>query len=218
VQEIVAALHGPAPWRALATRAGRGAAEVHRLASVLEQVAAASVPSVQIGHVLAHYVPILRRIHRDDHPKRERDLEHFATIAERYRETATLLVDMALEPPTDSVGGVLAASDDDEGLVTLSTIHSAKGLEWHTVFLIWAADGRFPSMYNMDGDDALEEERRLMYVAMTRAKDLLYVTYPIEMHERGMGIVLGKPSRFLEDLGEDVLEPIALVDEPRAGV
>jgi DNA helicase-2/ATP-dependent DNA helicase PcrA len=97
--------------------------------------------------------------------------------------------------------------------VTLSTIHSAKGLEWHTVFVLWVADGRFPSMYGVKDDADIEEERRLMYVAVTRAKDHLYLTYPIETYERGMGLVMAKPSRFIEGLDEDVLEPIALVDE-----
>jgi DNA helicase-2/ATP-dependent DNA helicase PcrA len=141
------------------------------------------------------------------------DLEHFATIALRYRATGQLLADMALEPPTDSVGGILAADGADEGLVTLSTIHSAKGLEWHTVFVLWAADGRFPSLYTVSDDADMEEERRLMYVAVTRAKDLLYLTYPIEIYDRGVGVILGKPSRFVADVDEALLEPIALVDE-----
>jgi superfamily I DNA/RNA helicase len=91
---------------------------------------------------------MLRHAHPEDFPKREKDLEHFVTIATRYRSLASLLTDMALEPPTDSVGDVLAA-DVDEGLLTLSTIHSAKGLEWSAVFVIWLVDGRFPSYHNL---------------------------------------------------------------------
>jgi DNA helicase-2/ATP-dependent DNA helicase PcrA len=68
-------------------------------------------------------------------------------------------------------------------------------------------------MYTVGDDADLEEERRLMYVAITRAKDLLYLTYPIEMYDRGVGVVLGRPSRFVADLHESVLEPIALVEE-----
>jgi DNA helicase-2/ATP-dependent DNA helicase PcrA len=156
---------------------------------------------------------VLRRLHPEDYPKRERDLEQFAAIAERYRSTTSLLADMALEPPSDSVAGVLAGDGDDEGMLTLSTIHSAKGLEWNTVFVLWAADGRFPSMYGVQDDADIEEERRLMYVAVTRAKDRLYLTYPVEMYDRGLGLVFAKPSRFVEGLGEDLLEPVALVDE-----
>ncbi len=212
VQAIVGTLAGPAPWRALGERTGRGATELRRLGAVLTEMAALENPGEQLALVLTHYAPALRRIHREDLPKRDRDLEHFATIAERYREVGSLLADMALDPPTDSVGGVLAADGSGEGIVTLSTIHSAKGLEWHTVFILWATDGRFPSMYHMSDDGEIEEERRLMYVAMTRAKDLLYLTCPMEMHERGMGILLARPSRFVEDVPEALLEPIALVD------
>ncbi len=213
--EILAALGGPSPWERLAEVKVRGqtAADLTRLAGMLTEVAAATNPGEQVSRVLAYYQPILRRVHRDDYPKRERDLEHFATISERYRSTGALLADMALEPPTDSVGGILAADEPDEGMVTLSTIHSAKGLEWHTVFVLWAADGRFPSIYTVGDDADLEEERRLMYVAITRAKDLLYLTYPIEIYDRGVGVILGKPSRFIADLEESLLEPIALVDE-----
>ena len=215
-QEILGRIRGNArPWDVLAASPGRGksAAEVQRLARVLAEVAAAERPGEQIGRILTYYEPVLRRVHPEDYPKRERDLEQFATIAERYRSTTSLLADMALEPPTDSIAGVLAGDGDDEGVVTLSTVHSAKGLEWHTVFVLWVADGRFPSTYGARDDDDIEEERRLMYVAVTRAKDLLYLTYPIEAYDRGLGLVIAKTSRFLEDIDEDVLEPVALVDE-----
>jgi len=213
--EMLAALGGASPWERLADvkLRGQAAADVPRLAAVLGEVSRMSEPSAQVARVLSYYEPVLRRVYRDDYPKRERDLEHFATIAGRYRATGQLLADMALEPPTDSVGGILAADGGDEGMVTLSTIHSAKGLEWHTVFVLWAADGRFPSMYVVGDDADLEEERRLMYVAVTRAKDLLYLTYPIEIYDRGVGVILGKPSRFVADVDEALLEPIALIDE-----
>ena len=118
---------------------------------------------------------------------------------------------MALEPPTDSVAEVLVTDPDGE-MLTLSTIHSAKGLEWRCVFVIWVAEGKFPSMYNVD-DDSIEEERRLMYVATTRAKTLLYLTYPITIFDRSIGSVLGKPSRFIEDIPHEVLESMMLVEE-----
>ena len=215
-REIAARLTGPeAPWEALATAPVRGqvGAELKRLAAALGEIATLTAPGLQVERILEYYGPILRRVHREDYPKRERDLEHFAAIAQRYRSVSSLLADMALEPPTDSVGGILAGEGDDEGMLTLSTIHSAKGLEWHTVFVLWAADGRFPSLYGVKDEDDIEEERRLMYVAVTRAKDQLYLTYPIEMYDRGVGLTLGKPSRFIEDLGEDLLEPVLLVDE-----
>jgi ATP-dependent DNA helicase UvrD/PcrA len=172
----------------------------------------AAEPAEQVDEVLRYYEPILKRVHREDYPKRRKDLEHFGTIAARYRDLEALLTDMALEPPTDSVGDVLAV-DPEEGLLTLSTIHSAKGLEWRAVFVIWVADGRFPSDYNLHDEEELEEERRLMYVATTRAKEELYLTYPINIYDRGYGMVLGKPSRFIEDLPADVLRPLTLVEQ-----
>src|SRR5208283_3526022 len=88
-------------------------------------------------------LPVMREAYADDYPKRERDLEHFQNLTERYKSLEQMLADMALEPPNDSLDGVLATDSEDEHL-TLTTIHSAKGLEWKVVFLIWAADGRFP--------------------------------------------------------------------------
>jgi DNA helicase-2/ATP-dependent DNA helicase PcrA len=170
------------------------------------------VPEEQVEEVLRYYEPILKRVHREDYPKRRKDLDHFATIAARYGDLRELLTDMALEPPSDSVSDVLAV-DPEEGLLTLSTIHSAKGLEWHSVFVIWAAEGKFPSEYNLHSDEELEEERRLMYVATTRAKEQLYVSYPIAIYDRGYGIVMGKPSRFIEDIPREILRPVRLVEQ-----
>ena len=94
---------------------------------------------------MRYYLPILKRRHHDDYPKRQKDLEHFTIITERYKSLDRMLSDMALEPPNSSVGDVVVTEGEDEGLLTLSTIHSAKGLEWHSVFIIWAVEGRFPS-------------------------------------------------------------------------
>jgi len=104
--------------------------ELGHLASLLREIAPDELPpGEKVARVVAFYAPMLRHLHPEDFPKREKDLEHFVTIAGRYRSLASLLSDMALEPPSDSVGDVLAA-DVEEGLLTLSTIHSAKGLEW----------------------------------------------------------------------------------------
>ncbi len=133
-------------------------------------------------------------------------------MTERYRNLERLLSDMALEPPTDSVNGVLAV-DRDEGPLALSTIHSAKGLEWHSVFIIWVLEGRFPSYYNINTQEELEEERRLLYVASTRAKENLFITYPSEIFDRGLRTVLSRPSQFIEEISEELLESVTLVEE-----
>ncbi|HYD49854.1 MAG TPA: ATP-dependent helicase [Terriglobales bacterium] len=169
-------------------------------------------PEQLVAELLQYYEPILKRAYPEDHPKRRKDLDHFATIAARYQRADQLLADMALEPPTDSVSDVLAGDRDDE-LLTLSTIHSAKGLEWHTVFIIWTAEGRFPSAY-INSEEEMEEERRLMYVAATRAKQELYFSYPVYIFDRSLGTILGKASRFLEDIPEQLLRRLVLVEEP----
>lgn len=186
--------------------------DLRALAGLLRRIGdGARRPDEQLGEVLRYYDPLLKRVHPDDYPKRLRDLEHFVSIAARYRSLQSLLTDMALEPPSDSVGDVLAV-DEDEGLLSLSTIHSAKGLEWHTVFIIWTVEGKFPSAYSMHTEDELEEERRLMYVAVTRAKQNLYLCYPINMYDRGTGMVLSKPSRFLDGIPSQLLRPMQLIE------
>ncbi len=202
------------PAARLETFPRRGfATDLQALANLVRRVRELrAAPGEQVEEVLRYYEPILKRVHREDYPKRRKDLDHFATIAARYRDLEVLLTDMALEPPTDSVGDVLAV-DPEEGLLTLSTIHSAKGLEWHAVFVIWAAEGKFPSEYNLHGEEELEEERRLMYVATTRPKGQLYVTYPINIYDRNVGVVMGKPSRFIEDIPPQILRPVTLVEQ-----
>ncbi len=207
-------LGGPNQAQRLAEYPARGVmgTELKKLAELLAQVAVPGLkPAEQVEAIVRYYLPILKRSHRDDFPKRQKDLEHFTLITERYRSLDRLLSDMALEPPSDSVGDILAV-DREEGLLTLSTIHSAKGLEWHSVFIIWAVDGRFPSLYNTS-DEEMEEERRLMYVAATRAKENLFITYPINIFDRATGMVLSKPSRFLDGIPRRVLEPMMLVEE-----
>ena len=153
-------------------------------------------PVEKIEAVLRYYEPLMKDKY-DDYAKREKDLVMFTSIAERYKSLQTFLADLALEPPTESVVD-LGEKDMKEEQITISTIHSAKGLEWNSVFLIWALDGKFPSMYATDDDEAIEEERRLMYVACTRAKENLYVTYPMNVYDRETGKIFTKPSRFIE--------------------
>ena len=88
----------------------------------------------------------------------------------------------------------------------LATIHSVKGLEWHTVFIIWTLEGKFPSSYAFNSEEEMEEERRLMYVAATRARESLFITYPINVYDRVTGEILSKPSRFLKEIPPELFE------------
>ena len=157
-------------------------------------------------HIVQYYQPVLR--HRfDDYPKRERDLEQLLTIMERYSDLEAFLTDMAIEPPSNTIEGAFsAAQPSDESRLTLSTLQSATGLEWHTIFIIWSLDGRFPALRSLNKEDEIEEELRLMYVAATRAEDNLYFICPGQAYDRATGMVLNRPSRFLEHLADDALK------------
>ena len=91
-------------------------------------------------------------------------------------------------------------------MVTLSSVHQAKGLEWKVVFVIWMTDGMFPSSRSLESDDAIEEERRLFYVAVTRARDELYLTYPLLRLNAGYGEMMQRPSRFLGEIPKALIE------------
>jgi len=169
-------------------------------------IESAHMSIAEMGEAVCNYYwPILKEKY-DDHPKRSKDLEQLLTIMERYRDLDKFLTDMALEPPSSSINNSLSSHDGDLDRLVLSTIHSAKGLEWHTVFVIWTLDGRFPSLRSINKEEELEEEMRLMYVATTRAKENLFFTYPEEIYDRGSRMLLDRPSRFLDGLPDDILE------------
>jgi DNA helicase-2/ATP-dependent DNA helicase PcrA len=131
------------------------------------------------------------------------DLAQLATVASSYRSRSRFLTELTLDPPDRSTDLASSPHLDDDWL-TLSTIHSAKGAEWRAVHLIHAADGNIPSDMALSDRDGLEEERRLLYVADTRARDVLSVTVPQRYHVRRFGHddrnVLAPLSRFLEPL------------------
>ncbi len=151
-----------------------------------------------------YYYPIFK-IKYDDFNKRKKDLDIFLNIAANYRSLESLISDMAIEPPMDSVTD-LGEEDKQDDYLTLSTIHSAKGLEWHSVFIIHTVDGFFPSNRSAESLESLDEERRLLYVAATRAKQNLYVTYPMNIFDRETGTTLSKPSRFLSGVTPDIAD------------
>lgn len=135
----------------------------------------ASVPA-QVHQVRQFYAPLLECRH--DHPQaRLRDLEQLEIVAGRFEDRTSFLADVTLDPPT-STQDLPADPSLDEDYLILSTIHSAKGLEWDTVYLLHAADGCIPSDMATGSDGEIEEERRLFYVALTRARARLFVCYP----------------------------------------
>ncbi|MCZ7555127.1 MAG: ATP-dependent helicase [Bacteroidia bacterium] len=181
------------------------------LLDVLRDIAPHGIsPADKVARLLLYYTPILKARY-DDHPKRLKDLDMLQTIAERYAQLAVMLADMALEPPNESVEDLVPEGQEEE-FVTLSTIHSAKGLEWHSVFVMYLLDGRFPVTAAAESDESMEEERRLFYVACTRARERLYLTYPTRIYDRSTGTILSKPSRFLDGLPERLLDAYVVDD------
>lgn len=161
-------------------------------------------PSELIRIFLDYYQPLLKEKY-DDYNKRLNDLDSLEHIASRYNSLEEFLADMALEPPERSIVE-RARKDRDDSPLTLSTIHSAKGLEWHSVFLIYVAEGHLPSYLSLEDKEAVEEERRLFYVAMTRAKENLFLikpqterTFRSYLSNSGSSIVFTEISRFLAE-------------------
>jgi DNA helicase-2/ATP-dependent DNA helicase PcrA len=152
--------------------------------------------------VCSYYEPIAVRKF-DDFPKRMHDLHFLEDWAEQYATLQAMLTDLALEPP-DFQGR--KAAHGAAGMLTLSTIHSAKGMEWRVVFLIAAAEGRFPSPYAAYRDEEMEEELRLFYVASTRARERLVITYPRSFRGAWSDGLSGGPSPFLHAIPRECLE------------
>jgi DNA helicase-2/ATP-dependent DNA helicase PcrA len=177
-----------------------------RLARVLTTVSESKTPGDQLSAVLRFYRPLLKNKY-DDAQRRGRDLEHLQSIAKRYKTSAKLLEDVALDP-TEAVDG--NATRRTTGFVTLSTVHSAKGLEWNNLFVIWMTDGWFPSNRFQDEFDDLEEERRLLYVAATRAKRDLSFVYPINVYRGPESDGTPALSRFLEPIPPEILTHASL--------
>jgi len=177
-----------------------------RLARVLTTVSESKTPNEQLSAILKFYRPLLKNKY-DDAQRRGRDLEHLQSIAKRYKTSAKLLEDIALDP-TEALQG--SGARRSTGFVTLSTVHSAKGLEWDSVFIIWMTDGWFPSNRFQDEFDDLEEEQRLLYVATTRARKELNFVYPVNVY-RGPDTD-GTPalSRFLEPIPPEILTHASL--------
>jgi DNA helicase II / ATP-dependent DNA helicase PcrA len=178
-------------------------------------------PASQIGLILANgYDDYLQNTYENADLRAE-DLRQLANYAVRFNSTEEFLSELALinterfaTPQGTTAEDVVAggSEDEDEKLV-LSSVHQAKGLEWRAVFLIWAADGKFPSARSLRDAENEEEERRLFYVAITRAQDELYICYPLVVTDYSRQTVIQKPSRFITENPRDLFEIWSLEEE-----
>ncbi len=148
------------------------------------------------------------RAHFSNYENRSMDIEQLDTFSSGFEDVEEFLSQLSLLAGTDTdVKG--ASRKKEKEAVCLSTVHQAKGLEWKVVFVIWMAEGMFPNGRVLEEDEdnsGLEEERRLFYVAVTRAMDELYLTYPLIWPNAHSGQVLQEPSRFLEEIPTDQME------------
>jgi len=159
------------------------------------------------------YDDILRD--RYDRPEpRLADLDQLEVIAGSFPHRAAFLSELALEPPSQSRDLARDADAVDDALI-LSTAHSAKGREWDAVFIIWAVDGWFPSSRALRSDEETEEERRLMYVAMTRARKHLHVVYPLNAYQSRFGTeyAVDQLTRFIDPGVRSLMTRVAAAPE-----
>ncbi|MEM9283253.1 MAG: ATP-dependent helicase [Verrucomicrobiota bacterium] len=165
-------------------------------------------PALMMPSILGGVYDDYMRSKFTNYDNRRQDLLQLEKYAEKFEELEEFLSQLSLLAGQDSVAAT--ETEPDQEAVCLSSVHQAKGLEWRVVFVVWLADGRFPNSRVIDADDedlsGLEEERRLFYVAVTRAKDELYLTYPLIWHGAFDGETIQRPSRFLEDIPTDLVE------------
>lgn len=151
----------------------------------------------------AGYDEYLKKTH-DNYRSRLDDIKQLAIFAGQFHAIEDFLTDLALLTNIEAEEADPADKDDER--LRLSTIHQAKGLEFDVVFVIMMCEGMFPSVRSLETREGLEEERRLAYVAITRARDELYLSYPLRRSGYGGGDVIQHPSRFLEDIPKELLD------------
>lgn len=178
-----------------------------QLVYTLEEISPAGQnlpPAGMLNSVVEAVYDDYLRVKFPNYDSRREDINTLATFAREYEETSEFLDQLALLSGLDTE--VTAPHDGDQEKVTLSSVHQAKGLEWRVVFVISLTEGMFPSGRSLETEAAVEEERRLFYVAVTRAEDELYLTYPLLRLNAGYGDMVQRPSRFLDEIPRDHLE------------
>lgn len=174
----------------------------------LDTAPASAIQAVLDGgysaYLQSHYMNASDRI---------QDIEELAMFALRYNSLEKFLNELVLIGSMEGSSALIGGTFDEK--VVLSTVHQAKGLEWPCVFVIWLCEGGFPSSPNIGKPENMEEERRLFYVACTRAKDFLFLTYPVFVQGLSGRSVLRRPSRFIQELDASCYRRYILSKEGR---
>ncbi len=193
-------------YRSVPKKAAERFAAFLEMLSVLKQARFLEMPAAAIDHVMHNgYEDHLYATYPNAEMRIE-DVTQMMKFARSYESLETFLSEMTLQGLAEAAEGAGA----EEGRVVLSTVHQAKGLEWGTVFMIGLNDGKFPSAKSLKNDDE-EEERRLFYVGVTRAKDALYLCYPVAVDDwQTMGVA--RPSRFIRELPAGCFEEMTVED------
>jgi DNA helicase-2/ATP-dependent DNA helicase PcrA len=184
----------------------RSAAAWKQLGHTLEEIAPGGIPQPPLQMLQSVREAVyddFARTKFPDYDTRREDLNTLASFASQYPDAEEFLDQLAL---MGSVEPAVKARDSSGESVVLSSVHQAKGLEWKVVFVIWLTEGMFPSQRSMANLDSLEEERRLFYVAVTRAEDELCLCWPFIKRNPGGGDAVQRISPFLEDIPPGLIE------------
>jgi DNA helicase-2/ATP-dependent DNA helicase PcrA len=191
--------------------------QVRKFMDLLRQTTGPSAPDLsrQLEHMASFYAPLLDETYENSKP-RASDIGHIVALSSGYSSRTQFIADLVLDPPV-STSDLAGPPQRDEDYLILSTIHSAKGCEWDAVYLIHAADGCLPSDMSTGSADDIEEELRLSYVAMTRARDYLYVLWPLRFYSHPSGHsdrhVYAQCSRFFTKNVQESMEIVAFGEE-----
>jgi len=207
---------------AAASKRGTSWTDFRSLLEELSRDETRHAPARQIELILARgYEAHLESTYENAEARLE-DLRQLAHYSARYTSTDEFLAELALlsteryGAPQQVAGEDVVSGGEEDELLTLTSVHQAKGLEWQAVFIIWAADGKFPSPRSLRDAEGEEEERRLWYVALTRARDQLYITYPLMVTDHTRQTVLQRPSRFVTEVPPELYEIWSLEEETTA--
>jgi DNA helicase II / ATP-dependent DNA helicase PcrA len=183
-----------------------------RLVGLLQALADPQRPwPGQVNLVREWYRPHFERLYEQFHT-RLGDLEQLELLSGQYPSRERFITELTLDPP-NATSDLSGRPTLDEDFLVLSTIHSAKGMEWDTVFVLNVVDGSFPSEFSTGKSELIEEERRLLYVALTRAQNDLLLLVPLKFHlthqsRQGDAHVYGGRSRFVTEKVQKTLEPV----------